>query len=96
MGLEPLQNPQRGLCRELLSFFSPPFFFTEIKCACLVAERGREKKKFEGRKLLWQWFPKSCQEVCEVQIRLNLNLNIDVDAEVCLHNSCDGRAGCSL
>lgn len=65
-------------------------------CTSLVAEVGRKKKKFEGRKQLWQWFPESCQEVCEVQIRLNLNLNIDVDAEVCLHNYCDGRADCSL
>lgn len=68
-------------------------------CSSLVAEveEREEEKKFEGRKQLWQWFPESCQEVCEVQIRPNLNLNIDVDAEgVCLHKCCDGRANCSL
>lgn len=45
MGLEPLQNPQRGLCRER----APKFFFLFLLhrnkvCTSLVAEVGRKKK----------------------------------------------------
>lgn len=52
----------RSPCKTLKGFMQRApkvFFFTENNCTRLVAER--EKKKFEGRKRLWQWFQNSCQ-----------------------------------